>query len=214
MIRLISWNLALLFVCLWLVYSIVNAEEKTTSKMLANLHPIQALTSSDDNDLVESLQQINNYIDAIQKQNFEKLTEGPQFSEVGHEYPGSNVGSKSGEGVQGILVFDNRKLVYVNFYRYVIGNLLKGEKSSLNRGFRLYFDPDGKPTLYVEGFFMEVSDTILQDDSIYRTGVCIAFHTNGLPSKYRKIIDEREVFSLEWDKEGNILSIPALVQPF
>jgi hypothetical protein len=142
-------------------------------------------------------QTINIYIEALRKQDFEKLTENAQF-------PDTEIHTKSGMQILGKIALTNCKITYVNFYRYVIETSIP-RKKVLNRGIRLYFNKEGQLQYYFEGLFDGVPDNAKLETSQLIQGIEIYFYPNGYPRQYREIIinapPKREI---KWDQDGNI----------
>jgi hypothetical protein len=177
------------------------AEDKNDCKLFSHLQRVR-VPSSEENPTRATLQLLNLYIDALQQQNFEKMTENPQFPDI-------EVNAQYGMKIWGKIGIVNDKVVYVNFYRYGIKKTINNTTEmnntvDMNRGFRIYFNQEGMPILYLEGVFKGLQDIIKIENSLYQEGIEIWFHSNGQPSRYSKISPKEQIKKLEWDQDGNI----------
>jgi hypothetical protein len=142
-------------------------------------------------------QTINSYIEALRKQNFEKLTEHSQF-------PDTAIHPKSGMQIVGQIALTDSKITYVNFYRYVI-EISIPRKKVLNRGIRFYFNEEGQLQHYFEGLFDGVPDNTKLETSQLIQGTEIHFYPNRYPCQYREIIINAPLKKeIKWDQDGNI----------
>ncbi|MDR2754065.1 MAG: hypothetical protein LBC20_00020, partial [Planctomycetaceae bacterium] len=175
-----------------------NADDtvKENSKCFSHLQKIE-IPHVNDESIQKIFQTINIYIEALRQQDFEKLTENPQF-------PDTEIHPKSGMQISGKIALTNDKITYVNFYRYVIEPSIP-RKKVLNRGIRLYFNKEGQLQHYFEGLFDGVPDNTKLETSQLLQGIEIHFYPNGSPSQYRDImINTPPKKEIKWNPDGNI----------